>query len=102
MFLHKIYNGVCICGQTYIGKAIRNGETRWKERNTPSDKSNPSKHINRHFDHVFTWSMICNAPTNKFKWKIIEPYFIATIKPTLNNQLDSDLLHLFRNGITYF
>ena len=83
-------------------ETICNVETRRKKRKTPSDKSNPSKHINSHLGHIFTWSIICNAPTNKFKWKIIEPYFIATIKPTLNNQLDSDLLHLFRNGITYF
>ena len=96
----KIYKGVCICGETYIGETIRNVETRWKEHNTPSDKSNPSKHISSHLDHIFTWSIICNAPTNKFKRKIIEAYFIAINNPTLNDQLDSDLLHLFRNGIT--
>ena len=60
----KIYKGVCICGETYIGETIRNVETRWKEHNTPSDKSNPSKHINSHLDHIFTWSIICNATTN--------------------------------------
>ena len=96
----KIYKGVCICGETYIGETIRNVETRWKEHNTPSDKSNPSKQINSHLDHIFTWSIICNTPTNKFKRKIIETYFIAINKPTLNDQLDSDLFHLFRNGIT--
>ena len=96
----KIYKGVCTCGETYIGETIRNVEIRWKEHNIPSDKSNPSKHINSHIDHIFTWSIICNAPTNKFKRKIIEAYFIAIMKPTLNDQLDSDLLHLFRNGIT--
>ena len=62
--------------------------------------SNPSKHINSHLDHIFTWSVICNAPTNKFKQKIMEAYFIAITKPTLNDQPDSDLLHLFKNGIT--
>ena len=39
----KIYKGVCICGETYIGETIRNVETRWKEHNTPSDKPNLSK-----------------------------------------------------------
>ena len=91
---------VCIYGETYIGETIRNIETRWKEHNTPSDKSNPSKHINSHLDHIFTWSIICNALTNKFKRKIMEAYFIAINKPTLNDQLDSYLLHLFANGIT--
>ena len=69
---------------------------------TPSDKSNPSKQINSHLDHIFTRSIICNAPTNKFKQKIMEAYFIAIIKQTINDQLDSDLLHLFRNGVTLF
>ena len=96
----KIYKEVCICGETYIRETIRNVETRWKEHNTPSDKSNPLKHINSHLDHTFTWSIICNAPTKKFKRNMIEGYFIVIIKPTLNDQLDSDLVHLFRNGIT--
>ena len=59
----KIYKGVCICGETYIRETIRNLETRWKEHNTPSDpsnqiKSNPSKNIHSHLDHIFTWSII--------------------------------------------
>ena len=101
MYLVKFIK-VCICGETYIEETSREVEARWKEENTPSDKLNPSKKINSHFDHIFTWSIICNAPTNKFKRKIIEACYIATNKPTLNDQLDSDLLHLFRNGITCF
>ena len=77
----KIHKGVCTCEETYIGETISNVETRWKEHNIPSDKSNPSKHINSHIDHIFTWSIICNAPTNIFKWKIIETYFIVKMKP---------------------
>ena len=96
----KFYKGVCICGETYIRETIGNVETRWKEHNAPSIKLNPSKHFNSHLDLTFTRSIICNAPTNKFKRKIIEAYFIAIIKRTLNDQLDSDLLHLLRNGIT--
>ena len=94
----KIYKGVCICGEKYTEETIQNVETRWKEHNIPSDKSNLSKHISNHIDHIFTWSIICNAPANKFKQKITEAYFIAIMKPTLNYQLDS--LHIFRNGIT--
>ena len=30
----------------------------------------------------------------------MEAYFIAIIKVTLNDQLDSDLSHFLRNGIT--
>ena len=96
----KIYKGVCTCGETYIVEIFRNVGARWKEHNPPSDKSNPLKHINNHIDQICTWSIIYNAPTNKFKRNIIEAYFIAIMKVTLNDQLNSDLLHLFRNGIT--
>ena len=96
----KVYKGVCICGETDIRETIGNVETRWKEHNRRSDESNPAQHINSHLDHMFTLSIICDAPTNKFERKIIEVYFIAVIKPTLNDQLDLDLLLLFSIGIT--
>ena len=50
-------------------------------------------------DYSFTWKVICNAHNRKLARKILEAYFIATMKPSLNDQIDSDLLHLFRNGI---
>ena len=44
----KIYKGACICGEIYIKEIIHNVETRWKEHNTPSEKSSPSQHISNH------------------------------------------------------
>ena len=70
------------------------------EHNTPNNKSNPTKHLRDNIDHSFTWKVICNAHNRKFARKILEAYFIATMKPSLNDQIDSDLLHLFKNGIT--
>ena len=67
------------------------------EHNTPSDKSNPTKHLRDNIDHSFTWIVICNR---KLACKLLEAYFIATMKPSLNDKLDSHLLHLFRKGIT--
>ena len=96
----KIYEGICIFGGKYIGETKRNVEIRWMEHNTPSDKSNPAKHLNDNIDHSFTWKVICNAPNRKPARKILEAYFIATMKPNLNDKIDSDLLRLFRNGIT--
>ena len=96
----KIYEGICICGEKYIGETKRNVEIRWMEHNTPSVKSNPVKHLSDNIDHSFTWKAICNAPNRKTVRKILEAYFIATMKPSLNDQIDSDLLELFRNGIT--
>ena len=40
------------------------------------------------------------APTVSFKRKILEAYFIRTVNPILNNQLNSDILTLFGNGVT--
>ena len=37
-----IYEGICSCGELYVGETIRNVETRWSEYNAPRDKSNPS------------------------------------------------------------
>ena len=70
------------------------------EHNTPSNKSNPANHLRDNIDHSFTWKVLCNAPNRKLARKILEAYFIATMKPSLNDKIDSDLLHLFRNGIT--
>ena len=96
----KIYEGTCSCGEKYVGETKRNVETRWMEHNTPNDKSNPAKHLTDHIDHSFTWKIICNAPKRKLAPKILEAYFIGTMKTSLNDQINSDLLHLFRNGIT--
>ena len=35
-----------------------------------------------------------------FKKKILEAYFIKTLNPILDNQLNCDILTLFRNGVT--
>ena len=77
----------------------KNVEIRWMEQNTPSDKSNPPKHLRENIDHSFTWKVICNAPSRKLACKILEAYFIATMKLNLNDQIDSVLLHLFENGM---
>ena len=72
------------------------------EHSTPGDKSNLAKHREDNIDHSFIWKVICNAPNRKLARKLLQAYFIATMKPSLNDKIDSDLLHLFRNGITEF
>ena len=65
----------------------------------PSEKSNPSEHLSSNITH-HSWSVICNAPVKKFTSKILEAYFIMLLNPTLNDQIEQDLIHLFQNGIT--
>ena len=69
------------------------------EHNTPSVKSNPAKHLSGNIDHSFIWKAICSAPNRKLACKILEAYFIAAMKPSLNGQINSDFLNLFRDGI---
>ena len=40
-----IYKGTCSCGESYIGKTIRNASIRWEEPNVPTNKSEPTKHL---------------------------------------------------------
>lgn len=73
----------------------------WNEHNMESQKSNPSKHLNSSITRHFNWSVTCNAAVTKCT-RNIQVYFIATLKSTLNDPIESDLLDLFKNGIMYF
>ena len=69
-----IYRGDCSCNQNYIGEPVRNAKIRW--------------------------TLISKAPENFRKRRVVEAYFIKTVCPTLNEQLDNNILTLFSNGIT--
>ena len=55
---------------------------------------NVFKHLQEDLSHGFQWSV------NNFKWKILEAYLIKIMVPSLNSQMNNDLLTLFGNGIT--
>ena len=95
-----IYQGECSCKETYIGETIRNAQTRFNEHEDIRKTSEPAKHLKNNTTHTFTWSVISRAPENFQKRKILEAYYIQVLNPSLNEQLDSDVLTLFRNGIT--
>ena len=96
----KIYKGVCSCGETYIGETIRNVEERWSEHNSADNKSEPAKHLADNKEHSFLWSILLAAPKDGRTRKNLEAFFIAKLKPSLNRQEDSNMLTLFRNGVT--
>lgn len=96
----KIYQGDCICGETYIGETERNVEVRWGEHTSSSGTSEPSKHLLNNPDHAFTWKILSPAPINKKERKSLEAFLIALNAPSLNNQTETKTLLLFRNGIT--
>ena len=95
-----IYKGVCTCGETYVGETERNAKTRWNEHDDIRKDSEPAKHLLHNIGHSFHWSIIFKAPSNYKERKNLEASFIAVMRPTLNEQVKSRTLILFRNGIT--
>ena len=96
----KIYHDVCSYEETYIAETVRNVETRWNKHNMPSEKSKYTKHLISNRQPHFSWSAISNALVKKFTPKTLEEHLVVPLKPTFNDQIKSDLLHLFKNGIT--
>ena len=62
--------------------------------------SEPSKNLVRNIEHEFSWFILTKSPVNTLKRRILEAYFIKLIVPSLNEQLDNDVLMLFKNGVT--
>ena len=58
------------------------------------------QHIKKHTEHLFNWSILCNAPSNNQIRKNLEALFIGIMKPSVNEQTNFDCLTLFRNSIT--
>ena len=85
---------------TYIGETIRNVEIRWAEHNDPRKKSEPARHLNKNIEHEFNWRVLMTASKYQQLRKNLEASWIALKKPTLNAQVESNTLHLFRNGVS--
>ena len=49
------YQGICSCGNNYIGETIRNTVSRTDEHEQPNCKSEPSKHLKKNPGHKFDW-----------------------------------------------
>ena len=95
----KIYE-ICSYSANHTGKTKQNVETRWNKHENPNKDSEPAKHLREIPDHKFDWKIRFTAPTNAKLHKILESSMIALKQPSLNKQLDFDLLILFRNGVT--
>ena len=95
-----IYQGICSCGEKYIGETVRLAEIRFREHDNPKKTSEASKHLRNKPNHQFEWEIITSASRSLLKRKILEAFYIAKFKPGINDQLESHKLLLFRNGIT--
>ena len=74
----------------YVGETIRNCKIRWDEYNDVSKNSELANHLARYIEHEFIWYVLARALENTLK----------LIVPCLHEQLDNDVLMLFRNSVT--
>ena len=93
-----IYGGKCTFGEEYIGETERNVDKRQSAHNNPTVKNEPARHFSNNIGHLFTWEILMSVPKDKRKG--LEALFITVQEPLLNYQVTSNVLHLFRNGIT--
>ena len=77
-----IYKGICSCGETFVGKTIRNCKIRWDNVNTNSEHA---KHLAKNIDHKFSWYILTSAPENTLKRRILQAYFIKLMSHPLRN-----------------
>ena len=95
-----IYRGKCSSGNKYIGKTERNVEKCWSEHNNPTGKTEPARQLSNNSGHLYAWKTLMPAPKDIGTHKNLEAFFITVQKPSLNKQVKSNVLHLFRKGIT--
>ena len=57
-----IYNGICSCGERYVGEIIRHFKIRWDEHNDVNKNFEPAKHLARKIEHEFSWYVLAGAP----------------------------------------
>ena len=69
-----IYEGVCSCQASHIGKTVRNVEIRWQEHEDTQKDSEPAKHLKYNPAHSFT----CNV--------LVPAWSIRLLDKTWNNQ----------------
>ena len=82
----KIQHLLCHCLRVFGEKITKNSE--------------PANHLTRKTEHEFSWCVFTRNPENTLRRRIMEAYFIKLIVPSLNEQLDNDLLMSLRFGLT--
>ena len=95
-----VHEAKCNCGENYIGETGRNGTARWDEHSDGDKISEPAKHPNQFPEHRVNWKILRRVPNKIRQRNIHEAYYVMSMRPTLNNQLELTSLTLFRNGVT--
>ena len=74
-------------------------EKRSKHKN-PTEKTEPGRHFSNKIGHMFASKILVPTAKDERTRKNLEALFIAVKKSSLNEQVKSNGLHIFRNGIT--
>ena len=83
----KVYYGLCSYGEDYVGETKRNVSVSYDEHNKLSKKLKPVEHLEQKIGDHFTRRILCNAPSNARTRKNTEAFFVAIIRPSLNEQI---------------
>ena len=92
-----IYKGICCCQESCIGETVRNVEIRWQEYE--DTQKEPAKHLKNNPTHSFTEKVLLPASSIRRITENIEASMTALKRPSLNEQVESKKLLLFRNGV---
>ena len=96
-----VYEGACLCGENKRNKSVRNVVLRWAEHEDPNKQSEPAKHLKYFPDHQFEWKVLIRALWIHEKKETFRGVLIKSVNPSINAQLDTELLDLFRNDVTW-
>ena len=91
---------VIVCVVKTVGESVRNVVLRWPQHEDPNKQLEPAKHLKYFPDHQFVWKVLTWAPEYTRKRNFLGAFLIKSINSALNVQLDTELLVLFRNGVT--
>ena len=78
----------------------QNSEVRWREVCSTNKTSEVGDHLLLNAGHTVNWEIFTHAPKRVNKHTILNAFYIRTLQPTLNNQLNTKHKLLFRNNIT--
>ena len=99
-YICVIYEGNCSSGENYVAESLKSVVLGWAEHEDPNKQSEPAKHLKNFPDHQIEWKILTRDHEYIKKGKILEAFLIKSISPSLNEQLDIELLVPFKNGIT--
>ena len=80
----------------------QSSKVRWREVCSTKKTCEVGDNLLLNAGHTANWEIFTYAPKRVNKHRILNTFYIRTLQPTLNNQLNTKHKLLFRNNITWF